>query len=101
MKTKISTGQGMAPIKPWGLITTDKFYNYETGTVRTFFGIVEVYSQGKLNHSNHTRIDFIFNGRSFRRTFNKRYSKKYLVTLANRFAKECASGQLLDKKTAD
>jgi hypothetical protein len=58
------------------------------GTVITEYGVVEVYSQGDANHSKHTELSFAIAGTCHVRSFQRRFSKSYLKTLAKRFANE-------------
>lgn len=60
---------------------------YTTGTVKTFHGIVAVYSQ---EPDPVTVVEIVINGRCYRRTIEKSYSHRGLVTLAKRFAHEVA-----------
>lgn len=66
---------------------TTEFGNYRSGVVKTFHGIVAVYAQDERPF---TRLTFLLNGQWFDRTINgKSYTARGLVTLANRYAKEC------------
>ena len=61
----------------------DGNYAWTSGTVRTQHGFVDVYAEAGF-----TRLSIIFDGYSVSRTFNRRYSKRGIVTLANRFIEE-------------
>jgi len=61
---------------------------YEDGCVITPFGIVSLYSQGDEKYFPNTDLRFVHNGTHYSRSIQKRYSKRYLVTLAHRFAKD-------------
>ena len=58
------------------------------GTVVTKYGIVDVYSQGGKNITKVTTLGIVHNGIMRTRSIYKKYSAKYLVTLANRYAEE-------------
>lgn len=60
-------------------------YNYRQGAVLTPLGIVALYDQdhGQLAL---TRLDFVVDGRCHSATFERRFSDRYLITLARRFA---------------
>lgn len=68
--------------------TTNGKADYYTGSVYTWHGIVHAYTQGDEDNFEITILDFIYQGRHYRRRFLKRYSKRYIVTLARRFARE-------------
>ncbi|MEM1145730.1 MAG: hypothetical protein AAGI88_24410 [Pseudomonadota bacterium] len=70
------------PYARWAL--TDKKYNYDSGVVITPFGIADVYMQGDERSRAHTRIDAVVDGRVHSHSWDKRYSRRYVVTLANR-----------------
>ena len=56
---------------------------YGTGTVGTVHGIVRVYSQ-----PNYYCLNIILDGVQYSTQRRKGYSRRYLVTLAKRFAKD-------------
>lgn len=69
-----------------------KYGNYLEGCVMTDRGIVYVYSQGGtfngLTDSPHTSMQIVLGGRLYSREIHKRYTRRGLVTVANRFAQE-------------
>ncbi len=66
--------------------------DYLLGEVVTPYGVVIAYSQGYDKNSSFSRLDYAFKGQLFIRNFtNKRFSRQYLVTLSNRFAKEISN----------
>ncbi|BCM88767.1 hypothetical protein IAD21_00609 [Abditibacteriota bacterium] len=74
--------------RPWGTISTEKSLDgrhYYEGYAVTHFGFVMVYSQ---SHKDYTSLQFVHEGRMWYRTFQRFYSPRYLVTLADRFARE-------------
>ena len=79
-----SVGRGFSRIQD----NDSKYGNYITGEVITPECIVSIYSQGDKDSFAHTRLDIVKNGRLIMRSINKRYSKRGLVTLAKKFAKE-------------
>jgi hypothetical protein len=78
-----------------GLIRTKRGEDgWTEGVVPTRYGFVSVYAQGDARFSPHTRLDFIWAGRWYQRSFHgKRYSHRGLVTIAVRFAQEIAEDQ--------
>lgn len=63
------------------------------GSVFTQHGIVSVYAQGDKENCYVTRLDFVWNGRCYSRTYNgKRYSPRGIKTIARKFAEEIAKG---------
>lgn len=63
--------------------------DWTDGEVVTPDGIVTVYAQGDNDSFYCSRLDFSHKGRLYIRHFNNiRYSPQFLVTAANRFAKE-------------
>ena len=79
---------GYAFSRPSGCISLQKEYDYLEGSVSTKHGYVICYAQGDENCSHITTIRFIHEGRMYVRTFNKRYSKRGIVTKANQFVTE-------------
>ncbi len=67
-------------------IRRNEKFDFDQGIVYTVYGIVSVYSQGNDDNREYTKLMTIKEGRIYVRTWNKRYSKQYLVTLAKRFA---------------
>ncbi|MEM9945496.1 MAG: hypothetical protein AAF810_05460 [Cyanobacteria bacterium P01_D01_bin.36] len=63
------------------------------GTVATEYGIVDVYSL-----IDFTRLYMILEGRMYSWNCSSRFSKRYLVTLAKRFASHCHA---LSKKSSN
>ncbi len=100
MKTKINTWD-MKISNSFSHIREHKFKDDESyleGNVVTPHGIVEVYAQGNKNISFVTSLHAVHNGRYYAKTFDKkRYSRTYMVTLANRFMKELIGGELTEK----
>ena len=80
------TGNGYVDVSELG---TE--YTYLKGSVQTPHGIVEVVSQGDKMNPYYTRLDFVKDGQTYTRTFNRRYSKRGLGTKAREFAKEIDS----------
>jgi hypothetical protein len=69
------------------------YQGWTEGSIATEWGIVSVYSQGDDRFSHSTRMDIVHDGRCIARNiYGKRYSKRGLVTLAKRFAKEITQG---------
>jgi len=64
--------------------------DYDSGLVRTRNGIVEVYAHQStpFRASGYTRLWFIHAGRMHCRCYDAHYSRRYLVTLAKRFARD-------------
>lgn len=87
--------------KCWGRLETRKYNNmmanppaeetYLEGEVVTPHGYVTVLAYTYPDRSL-TRMDFIWNGRIYSRTFQKRYSKRYIVTLGRRFVEDVVGG---------
>jgi len=72
----------------------DLMDTYLDGTVITPHGYVEVMAYTYPNFSV-TRLDFIWKGRMYSRSFrSKRYSKRYCVTLAKKFAEDVVEGSI-------
>ncbi len=65
--------------------------DYDVGEVNTPYGIISVYMQGCDDYQQITRLDFVVDGICYTRTWDRRYSRKYVVTLAKRFAAEITS----------
>lgn len=69
-----------------------KHGNYLEGCVITDRGIVYVYTQGGtfngVKDAPSTTMQIVLGGRLYSRTVNKRYSKRGLSTVCNRFAQE-------------
>jgi hypothetical protein len=61
---------------------------YVDGHVVTAHGIVNVYCE--YRGKGYTSLEVGVNGRVYRRTMQEPFSKRYLVTLARRFAEEMA-----------
>ena len=61
---------------------------YLKGVVFTKKGIVTVYSQCDRKNASMSRMDMVVNGRTYSRRFNRRYSKRGLVTKAKEFSSE-------------
>ena len=76
----------------------NKEYDYLDGIVYTKHGIVSVYSQGDDRFTHSTFLCFAVNGRCYTRRINRRYSKRYLVTLAKRFADEIMKSYVIMDK---
>lgn len=70
----------------------NKHDNWE-GCVVTPNGIVAVYSQGGIDETPSTSLDFVWEGRLYSRRIPRRYSRSGLVTIANRYAAEIRGGQ--------
>ena len=70
---------------------------YLEGCVITAHGIVYVYSQGGMKDGikdvPHTTMQFVQGGRVYNRGIDKRYTKRGLVTIAHRFAKEVSGDE--------
>lgn len=68
---------------------------YLEGSVITACGIVYVYSQGGVtdgrSESDQTQMQIVCDGRLYSRNVDKRYTKRGLVAVANRFAAEIAA----------
>jgi hypothetical protein len=63
------------------------------GPVLTPDGIVHCYAQGDEQNENHTRLDFVWQGRLYMRQFPKvRMTARGMATAAGRFAREVANG---------
>lgn len=60
---------------------------WHEGHVRTEHGYVRVYAEGKF-----ASLSIIHDGYNVTQTFRKKYSRRALVTLAARFAKEVCNG---------
>ena len=60
------------------------------GEVITPDGIVTVLAQ---NNPDLSRLDYVFEGRVYSRSYRKRYSSRGLVTKAKQFAREIAEGR--------
>lgn len=59
------------------------------GKIATPWGFVCVYAQGDDKYYHFTRLDFIYDGKMYVRSFSgKRYTKSGAKTKAMRFAKE-------------
>jgi hypothetical protein len=58
------------------------------GFVMTEYGTVGIYVQGSEKYTPHTKLEFACGKTVYVRSFNERYSKRRIVTLAKRFAKE-------------
>jgi hypothetical protein len=67
--------------------TGDEFY--WRGHVQTFWGFVIVYSQGNTD-GGYTYLEFIREGRLFRREYHCGFTSRQLVQLAKRFAADVA-----------
>jgi hypothetical protein len=61
---------------------------YLEGCVITEHGIVAAYSQGGENESASTNLQFVWEGRLYSRSIEKRYTARGLVMLANRYARD-------------
>ena len=72
----------------FGQIQHDKELDDLSGLVFTKNGLVEVYAQGDDVIGHTTYFIFVINGRCYYRNFNRKYSKRYIVTLAKRFSDE-------------
>jgi hypothetical protein len=66
----------------------DNRNGYTKGIVITPFGYVDVYAQGDENHFHHTELRFIHCQREYVRSYKKRYSHRYIVTLSRKFIKD-------------
>jgi hypothetical protein len=72
--------------------TEERREGWLDGEVATPWGFVVCYAQGDKNNVNHTRLDFIHDGRLYTRSFlNKRFTQRGIKTKAMQFAKEIAS----------
>lgn len=64
-------------------------YTWLDGEIATPWGFVCVYAQGDDKRYHFTRLDFIYDGKMYVRSFRgKRYTKSGAKTKAMRFAKE-------------
>lgn len=64
-------------------------FDYDLGDVATKYGFVTAYAQGDDERWHLTELRFCYLGRIYTRTWrDRRYSQKYMVTLARRFADE-------------
>lgn len=61
---------------------------YLEGCAITEHGIVTVYSQGSATEVPSTDLQFVWEGRLYSRSMNKRFTQRALVMLANRYARE-------------
>lgn len=61
--------------------------NYLEGDVATKHGLVWCYSENSPRFA-YTRMDFVFSGRCYSRTFDKFFTKRGLAAKAKRFAEE-------------
>jgi hypothetical protein len=61
---------------------------YFEGCVFTPNGIVNVYSQGGESETPSTNLDFVWEGRLHSRRIPRRFTRRGLVTVANRYAEE-------------
>lgn len=69
--------------------SNDEYSMENTGYVLTHYGIAKVTSiHWHRNKDEYSIIEMIKDGRMHIRQFNKFYSRRYLVTLAKRFAKD-------------
>lgn len=59
---------------------------YDHGIIATPHGLIEAYAHGGDCFSPFTTLRTVRNGKEYVRTWKKRYSRLYIVTLANRFA---------------
>lgn len=77
-------------VRPCGIgLTIETAYGgYVHGTVETPHGYVHVYSQKDSPAHTFTRLDIIFDGICYGRKISAFYTRRYLVTLAVRFAAE-------------
>lgn len=82
------------PGRPMGRIETHQPYGYDQGVVVTQFGYVSVYAQGARDSKGTpcTSLHFVWKGREYTRYITKRYTRRGMVTLADRYAREIAKG---------
>ena len=79
--------------RPWPrslTVTVSQYGNYTCGLVVTVLGCVEVYFQE--GDSSFTALSFSYRGYFYSRQWRKTFSRRCLVTLADRFARDCAKG---------
>lgn len=62
--------------------------DYDEGLIPTSQGFVSVYAQGDSRSFARSSLRFIFEGVEYSRTWDYRYSRRYLTTLAKRFARD-------------
>ena len=81
----LSVGSGWSNLK-------EATGGWTCGIIITGHGIVSAYAQGDKNSLYVTRLDFVFKGRFYMRTFNdKKYSHRGIATKAKQFAREIAT----------
>lgn len=85
MKDKIvddsfSIGQGFNRVR-------ENSSGWTSGVVVTPHGMVDAYAQGDDKHFHMTRLDFVWKGRVYVRTYhNKRYSPRAISSKAKKFS---------------
>ncbi|MDB4893176.1 MAG: hypothetical protein JWL61_5031 [Gemmatimonadetes bacterium] len=68
---------------------------YYTGHVDTLNGYVTVYSQGyDRKWRAFTEVRFIWNGREYARSWDRKFSERGVVTIARRFAAQVVAGEI-------
>ena len=66
-------------------------WHYGSGSVATKFGVVAVSINYHYKKFSSTRLKIIFNGRRYKRSYNKAFTKRGATTKAKRFAEEIAA----------
>lgn len=66
----------------WDFTSAD----YDSGTIKTDHGIVRAYAHGDDDKSGYTQLRIVKDGEGYERRWGKRYSRRFMVTLARRFA---------------
>lgn len=61
---------------------------YDCGSILLPEGTVEVMMQGDEDHQPLTRLDFVLRGRHYMVTFDKRYSRRGVITVARRVLRD-------------
>ena len=61
---------------------------WASGTLKMPEFVAELYIQGDGNNFHITTIQIIFNGYIYCKSYDKRYSRRYAVTLEKRFGRE-------------
>lgn len=75
---------------------TDKGEQWQSGTVLTPHGIVDIYAQ-----EGTTRLDFCHAGKLHIRTYRKQYTKRGIVTLAGRMARDISANVVITRAASD